>query len=370
MEWNDFTDLWEIKEKKLPHESIVYPVNDDGVEKNWRWSEENVRDDYSQFEARRNGKSWDQIYYKYRPNEEGVTPLTLWSDSKYSATEHGTKTLKDLFNVSPFSYPKSIWAVKDCLYLSGLKRTQFVLDFFPGSGTTFHATQLLNNDDQGLRKCILIEQGPYVNSVINPRIKKIGYSFNWKDARPLDMNGLGIFFKYQRLEQYEESLENIAFTANKPAIQQTMQFDQYLPKYFLEMETRESQTLVNLGAMQNPWGYELKVWDGFTYDTQQAVDLIETFNYIVGLHVQKWFTTERDGLKYVCVWGYNNDEKRIWVIWRNTIGWTEADYDADKAFIEAWIPAQPYEVLYVNHQCTVPGSMLTEEVFKTQMIPA
>jgi adenine-specific DNA-methyltransferase len=122
--------------------------------------------------------------------------------------------------------------------------------------------------------------------------------------------------------------------------------------------------------MQNPWGYELKVWDGFTYDTQQAVDLVETFNYLVGLHVQKWLTTERAGLKYVGVWGYNNDEKRIWVIWRNTTGWQEADYDADKAFIEAWVPAQPYEVLYVNHQCTVPGSLLTEEVFKTQMIPA
>jgi len=359
-------------------ESLNYPITNPntkedhypGVKGNWRFNKEKIERLIAS----------DELYFGEkglgRPKlkrflcdvKEGITYTTLWDFVPLNtvATNEMTSLFKD-GNI--FENPKPSGLIREIQNLATSKES-IVLDYFPGSGTTFHSTLIANKDDNGFRKCFLIEQGQYVYSLIIPRIKKIGYSFEWKDGSPLDIDGSGIFLKYQRLEQYEESLENIAFTANKPAIQQAMQFDQYLPKYFLEMETRESHTLVNLGAMQNPWAYELKVWDGFTYDTQQAVDLVETFNYIVGLHVQKWFTTERDGLKYVGVWGYNNDEKRIWVIWRNTTGWKEADYDADKAFIEAWIPAQPYELLFVNHQCTVPGSMLTEEVFKTQMIPA
>jgi adenine-specific DNA-methyltransferase len=59
-----------------------------------------------------------------------------------------------------------------------------------------------------------------------------------------------------------------------------------------QFETRDSQTLVNTQAMKDPWDYRLKVWDGFTYDTEQAVDLVETFNYLIGLHMQKCITKE------------------------------------------------------------------------------
>jgi adenine-specific DNA-methyltransferase len=228
MEWLDDAELWDIKEKLTKDETEMWPISDDGFEKNWRWSEENVRNDYTQFHARKNNRNMPQIYYKFRPNTDGITPLTFWQEAKYSATEHGTKTLKNLFNHSSFSYPKSIWAVKDCLYIMGNERNSINLDYFPGSGTTFHAVQLLNKGDDGVRKCILIEQGDYNYTIIIPRIKKIAYTFDWKDGKPENgsMNGLGVFFKYQRLEQYEEALENIAFTANKDAQQQALEFDQ------------------------------------------------------------------------------------------------------------------------------------------------
>jgi adenine-specific DNA-methyltransferase len=64
----------------------------------------------------------------------------------------------------------------------------------------------------------------------------------------------------------------------------------------LEFETKNSQTLVNTAAMKDPWDYKLKVWDGFTYDTEQAVDLVETFNYLIGLHMQKCITKEINGI--------------------------------------------------------------------------
>lgn len=74
-------------EKIQSNEVEIFPVNDAGREKNWRWSEENVRADYSNFIVRiPQGSTRPQVYYKYRPNMEGITPLTMWTDSKFSAT--------------------------------------------------------------------------------------------------------------------------------------------------------------------------------------------------------------------------------------------------------------------------------------------
>jgi len=370
MKWDDNNEEWSILEEPFDRETIVFPITEDGIEKNWRWSEENVRKDHSQFESRLNSKQNPQIYYKYRPNTEGVTPLTFWADAKYSATEHGTKTLKELFGISGFSYPKSIWAVKDCLYIMGNERNTLILDYFPGSGTTFHATQLLNRDDKGKRKCILIEQGNYVYSVIIPRIKKVAYTYDWKDGKPRDgsMNGLGIFFKYQRLEQYEESLENIAFSIAEDTKQTALQFDQYIPKYFLQFETQGSQSLVNTEAMRNPWAYMLKVWDGFTYDTEQAVDMVETFNYLIGLHMQKCITRQINGITYKFVLGNNNKGKQLLVIWRNTKDWTLSDFEADSITLREELKAFSYDQLYISGQAHIENYQSVEEIFKNKML--
>lgn len=370
MTWDDLQEAWIIHEKANGEETIVYPINEDGVEKNWRWSEENVRNDYSQFESRLNNKQSAQIYYKYRPNTEGVTPLTFWADAKYSATEHGTKMLKELFGICEFSYPKSVWAVKDCIYIMGNERHNLILDYFPGSGTTFHATQLLNNEDKGSRKCILIEQGDYIYTVIIPRIKKVAYSFDWKDGKPKNgsMNGLGAFLKYQRLEQYEEALENIAFTASGDSLQKALEFDQYIPKYFLQFETQGSPALVNTNAMANPWVYSLKVWDGYTYDNEQPVDLVETFNYLIGLHMQKCVTKQINGNRYQFVAGHNNAGKQLLVVWRNTTGWQLPDYEADRLALLTELKAFTYDQLYISGQAHIEGYQPIEEIFKNKML--
>ncbi|GIW56282.1 MAG: hypothetical protein KatS3mg082_2686 [Nitrospiraceae bacterium] len=46
---------------------------------------------------------------------EGKKPKTLWDDPKYSATTYGTKLLNDILGPNPFSYPKSVHLVKDCI---------------------------------------------------------------------------------------------------------------------------------------------------------------------------------------------------------------------------------------------------------------
>lgn len=350
----------------------IWPIDQNGVERRWNFGLDSIHENLERITI----KEVDETFDLFVTHEKTV-PKTVWKGGEFDAGKYGNSVLIDLLGHKKFDFPKSINLVKKCIQLAtGPKKNAYILDYFPGSGTTFHSTMLMNSNDNGVRKCILIEQGGYINTIIIPRIKKVAYSFDWKDGKPKpsgksgqgSMNGLGVFFKYQRLEQYEEALENIAFTAPEAAVQQALQLDQYIPKYFLEFETRDSQTLVNTQAMKDPWDYRLKVWDGFTYDTEQAVDLVETFNYLIGLHMQKYITKELDGKKYQFILGHNNANKQILAVWRSVKDWTIDDYKADAAILKKELKAFTYDLLYINDQAHIEGYQPIEEVFKNKML--
>jgi adenine-specific DNA-methyltransferase len=107
--------------------------------------------------------------------KDGVRPKTMWADSKYDASSHGTKPLKKLFDGEKvFSFPKSLYAVKDVLSLfTENGGDDIVLDFFAGSGTTGHAVLELNREDEGNRSFILCEQLSYAKDVTAKRIEKV-----------------------------------------------------------------------------------------------------------------------------------------------------------------------------------------------------
>jgi adenine-specific DNA-methyltransferase len=286
-------------------------VNDQGKEKNWRWSEENLRKDYSQFIVRiPKGGTLPQVYYKYRPNLEGVTPLTMWYESKYSATEHGTKVIKELFGETPFAYPKSIYAVKESLLVTGVfkNKSGYVLDYFGGSGTTGHATIKLNRDDNGNRKYIMVEMGAYFNTVTKPRIQKVIYSDNWKNGKPQDKQGISQLVKYQLLESYEDTLNNLYLDSKTELDFSGKAKEEYMLQYMLELESREH--LFNLDMFRNPFDYQLKVTENNELKAIK-VDLVETFNYLIGLYVIKVQRvkdikvvegTTRTGIKTLVIW--------------------------------------------------------------------
>jgi len=378
MEWDDSTGEYKLNEESKKDEVAVYPAVRNGtgtIEKNWQRGHLRVASELDEFpdeyRVRRPEQGDVQIDFKTRMDEDSL-PVTWWDNKKYASANYGAAELKELFGVKPFDFPKAQKLVEDCLRASGATdQGTTICDYFPGSGSTWHCTQLLNRQDQDHRKCILIEQGDYFYTVILPRIKKVAYSFDWKDGKPKDdsMNGLGVFFKYQRLEQYEEALENIAITADHKAVQQALQFDGYMPRYFLQFETRNSKTTVNTQRMLDPWSYTLRVWNGLDYDTEQAVDLEETFNYLIGLHLHKCVTTERDDKTYRLHYGQTRDEKKIAVVWRNVTGWSDDDYKADKKFITELLKDFEHELLYVNHQSLIEGALTVESVFLTQMVP-
>ena len=83
-------------------------------------------------------------------------PGTIWQVSLHDATEHGTKLLSKIIG-KRFAYPKSLYAVQDTIrFFVANKPNALIVDFFAGSGTTLHAVNLLNAEDGGHRRCIMV----------------------------------------------------------------------------------------------------------------------------------------------------------------------------------------------------------------------
>ena len=102
------------------------------------------------------GKRDDGSVIAIHPGGKKVLPKTQWDKETHDARYHGTELVRKIIG-DRFSYPKSLYAVKDCLYLFLAKKPNaLVLDFFAGSGTTLHAVNLLNAEDGGHRRCIMV----------------------------------------------------------------------------------------------------------------------------------------------------------------------------------------------------------------------
>ena len=89
--------------------------------------------------------------------KQGVTPMTIWKYTEVGHSQDATKALKALFDGHDyFDYPKSIDLIKRCCQLYSQKES-IILDFFSGSATTAHAVMLLNSEDEGNRKYIMVQ---------------------------------------------------------------------------------------------------------------------------------------------------------------------------------------------------------------------
>ena len=303
MKWNDETRSWVIEESPEADETVAWPTNDDGDEKTWRWEWQTVITNIDQLAVRpdRTGRAY--VYVKRRPHEDGVVSVSSWFDAKYSATEHGTAVLKSLFGRSPFSYPKSIHLVMDGAYIGGAQNPQSrVLDFFGGSGTTAHALIKLNQANGGRRRFVLTEMAQYFDTVVLPRIKKVCFSPEWIDGRPSrfatpeEAERSPRIMKILRLESYEDTLNNLdirrsdtqkSLLDESTAKGEGKLLEKYLLKYMLDVETRGSQSLLNVAAFRDPTAYRLSVKRPGSDDSREVcVDLLETFNWLIGLTVE------------------------------------------------------------------------------------
>ena len=210
MEYDEVIQEYITKDVLLENEIEIYPIKDDGSQGCWYFGAERAVNEVNEFKAEKQ-KDGRYFIYRRRRKNEGVQPTTFWDSSKYSATEHGTDLLKRIFGEQEvFSYPKLIFAEEDCLIVSGAERYSLILDYFAGSGTTGHAVINLNRKDGGKRKYILCEMGECFDTVTKPRIQKVIYSKDWDGGKPASREGSSHCFKYMRLEQYEDTLNNLA----------------------------------------------------------------------------------------------------------------------------------------------------------------
>lgn len=402
-EWKDAEGKWTPTTAPKLEYLPIYPIDSDGVERVWTMGWERTQEEAgSELLAKQTNGKW-QIHRKYRPNQGGVLPGTWWADPKYSASESGTKVLQDILGgASVFSYPKSIFTVEDCLRSAGVRSSDCVLDFFGGSATTGHAVINLNREDKGSRKYILVEMGDYFDSVTKPRIAKVIYSADWKDGKPTSPDtGISQLVKVIRLESYEDTLNNLQVAeasaqSKVVAVNPTMR-ENYFLHYLLELETQGSPSLLNVAQFDDPTAYTLRIKQpGSDAQAQRAVDLVETFNWLLGLRVSKLlapqvfaarFAEERDaelgadadprqvlkaplspvkagknGWWFRTVQGVLADGKSVWVVWRKLT----SDPAQDNLVLEAYLREQlgfdvrkqvsaPCAVLYVNGSHALPN---------------
>ena len=131
----------------------VWPMTDDGDEKKWRYARQSVDAIFSKLEPKMGRKSVQIIFNK----DEG-TMRSVWENARYDSSEYGTKLLDKLFGGAPFTFPKSLYAVLDCIKAATKEdKNAIIMDFFSGSATTAHAVMQLNAEDGGHRKSIMVQ---------------------------------------------------------------------------------------------------------------------------------------------------------------------------------------------------------------------
>lgn len=186
-----------------------------------------------------------------------------------------------------------------------------ILDFFLGSGTTTAVAQKLK------RKWLGVEMGEHFWTVVLPRIKKVlaydklGISKEKDVKEKYNEKTAGGFFKYQILEQYEATIDNII-------------------KYFLDYKTMGSPYLLNIEQLKNPFAYKLKVnLSEVGEPKEMVIDIPETFNYLLGLKVKKIKTRKNNGKKYLFILGEKGG-RDIAIVWRGyNDNWSDDDFKKD-----------------------------------------
>ena len=263
----------------------------------------------------------------------------------------------------------------------------------------------------GQRKFILVEMGDYLETVLLPRIKKVTFTPEWKDGRPKrlatpeEARRSPRIVKVVRLESYEDALNNLEvrrtdkqqLLLDAPEAQGADGLrEQYILRYMLDVETRGSQSLLNVQSFADPTAYKLKVKRPGSDESREVnVDLLETFNWLIGLTVRhiaapQTFSAafERDSEKrlrlrgrlkqeadgpywFRTVTGATPDGRRTLVIWRKLSDAPEQD----NLVLDEWFTRQGYsardsefDLIYVNGGNNLENLKTADDLWKVRLI--
>lgn len=163
----------------------IFPIHDDGTEGRWQYSRDKFLELQSKGYARIStqtkrdatiryiSEGWQKkvesgeievvgraadgsLVFNDENYEQRYIPGNQWWITSHDATEFGSKLLNKIIG-KRFSFPKSLYAEHDTLrFFVANKPEALIVDFFAGSGTTLHAVNLLNSEDGGHRRCIMV----------------------------------------------------------------------------------------------------------------------------------------------------------------------------------------------------------------------
>ncbi|MGM8850017.1 DNA methyltransferase [Salinicola halophyticus] len=235
------------------------------------------------------GKVPSGISYLFEGRNEQVMPSVF-----YSYAQAASQKFDAMFGYRAFDNPKN-WSDLERVFSYLTKGDGTVLDYYAGSGSSAHACIELKRKGGDKISYVLAEVDDCFYTVLIPRIKKAVYSDRWKGGAPQpnrsgDLDGVSHCFKYLRLESYDDTLNNLELDDNPKRdalIEKNPELRRdYTLKYLLDVETRGSASLLNTEWFRDPEGYTLKVKQPGSDETREtAVDLVETFNWLIGLHV-------------------------------------------------------------------------------------
>jgi adenine-specific DNA-methyltransferase len=326
------------------------------------------------------GADEDQIIQikEYLKEYKGALKGVIELDSRVGANE-----LENLFGSREvFRNPKPVELLGQLLSFTS-SGSDIVMDFFAGSGTFGQATISLNRDDGGKRRFLIVDMGEYFDEVLGPRVIKAMYAFRWDGGKPIgDQLPSGTIsdsallpdwvtcsprlVKVLRLESFEDSLNALELPEERTARMQGQMAifgDDYLLKYLLPIETEGSASLLNADTLEHPFAYALRVHtnDGLK---MVPVDLVETANLLLGLHVQKIRSLCNGDREYRIVEGLR-DQRNVLVVWRDV---ADLDPVAEVEFLQGEVDLDQYDVIYTNADSALPKGQSIDPELKRLML--
>jgi adenine-specific DNA-methyltransferase len=288
----------------------------------------------------------------------------------------GEAELSNLFGSSGlFLSPKSSKFVRKFI-IQSTKSDSWFADFFAGTGSSAHGLIRANREDGGSRKFLIVEVGRYFDSLTKPRILKALYASDWKGGTPRSQDGISAFLKLVRLESYEDALANLEvrnLDTNQAQLiesNSTVRED-YMLRYVMNAETAASQSRMNLKGFDHPFEYKLKVATDTISETKNInVDLLETFNWLLGLRVHTMDVIRGFHVVTGRLPGQGNNERgeMALIIWRDT---TENpnqkldDFFGKQAYNTQ---DQEFDVIYVNGDNNLQNLRKDDQTWKVRLI--
>jgi adenine-specific DNA-methyltransferase len=235
-----------------------------------------------------------------------------------------------------------------------------VLDYCLGSGSSCAVATKLH------RKWVGIELMDYFYDLPLTRIKKVLFGEVRGITQSINWHGGGLI-KYIELESYEDTLNNLTLQRTEEqqlVLEAAPEFkENYMLSYMLDVESKGS--LLNIQSFVHPFDYLLNIATGTVGESKPTrVDLVETFNYLIGLQVD----TQQVIRGFHVATGKTLAGERTLIIWRDLEEKSNADLEEFFRKQDYNPRDMEYDLIYINGDNNLENLRRPDETWKVRLI--